>query len=158
MKRTHALRALGAFGAVIAGANPLRALAGAPHSLTLHVYSAASNGRTGPDKLKHDAFVPATFTIPANTPVKITVINECAAPHSMTCAAIPLDQEIKPARFAKDGKIIPVTTTFTIDVRPGNYRWYCKEPCDMAGNMWAMTPGDTGRGQEGYMAGHITAV
>jgi plastocyanin len=158
MKRTHALRALGAFGAIIAGATPLRAVAGAPRTLTLHVYSNRNHGRVGPDHKRHDSFFPADFTIAANTPVRITVINECAAPHSITCAAIPIDQEITPARFGKNGAIIPVATTFTVNVRPGTYRWYCKEPCDMAGNMWSMTPGDTGRGQEGYMAGHITAV
>jgi len=158
MKRTHALRALGAFGAVLSGAIPLRAVAGAPTALTLHVYSGRSHGQVGPDHMKHDSFVPASFTIAANTPVRITVINECPAPHSMTCAAIPIDQEIPPARAGKNGALVPSVTAFTINVRAGTFRWYCKEPCDMAGNMWAMSPGDTGRGQEGYMAGHITAV
>jgi hypothetical protein len=151
----HALHALGSLGAVLAGAIPLRAFAAAPRALTIHVLS---QGKLGPDHLKHDAFSPANLTIPANTPVAVTVINECPAPHSMTCAAIPLNAEIPPAHKRADGTIVASVTKFTLDVRPGTYRWYCKEPCDMGANMWSMTPGDTGRGQEGFMAGHITAV
>jgi len=159
VKRLQVLRALGALGALAGAASPLRAAAGAPRSLTIHLYHAGGpNGKPGPDHQKHDAFVPANFTIAAGVPVRITVINSCPEFHSMTCAAIPLDQEMTPAKRNKDGSITPVATTFTITARAGTYRWYCKEPCDMASGMWAMTPGETGRGQEQYMAGHITAV
>ena len=157
MKRTQVLRTLGGLAAVSAGAIPLRIMAAAPRKIILRIV-AGKNGIVGPDHLKHVAFVPANFTVAAGVPGTVTVINESVEHHSITCSAIPLDQAIAPAKRNKDGTITPVTTKFTFTARPGTWRWYCKEPCDMDQHMWSMTPGETGRGQEGYMAGHITAV
>jgi plastocyanin len=158
MNRTQVLRALGAFGAAIAGALPIRVAAEAPHTMTIHILRSGA-GKTGPDNLKHAAFVPADFKLAAGVPVTITVINEDPELHSMTNSALPLDEEFSPAKLSKDGKTtIPSVTKFTITPRAGVYRWYCKEPCDLHANMWSMTTGDTGRDEEGYMAGHITVV
>lgn len=157
MQRSQLLRAIGALGAVMAGAIPSRLAAGPPRHITLHVVSGAT-GKLGPDHQRHDAFEPASFTIPANVPVTITVINQDPEAHSITSSGIPIDQEIAAAKKGKDGKIIAVTTTFTMKVRPGKYRWFCKEPCDRESTMWSMGSGATGRGEEGFMAGYITAV
>jgi plastocyanin len=61
---------------------------------------------------------------------------------------------------ARLGPNKPSRTTFTIKFsKPGTYRFFCQDPCDMGQGGWAMTADRNGHGQaqDGFMAGYVTA-
>ena len=67
----------------------------------------------------HDIyFDPAEFTIPANTPVKVTLPNEGAAPHDFSIDALNISVTVNPGE----------TGEVTIDAPAGEYEYYCNIP------------------------------
>jgi plastocyanin len=64
-------------------------------------------------------FNPTTLTIPANTDVKVKVVNTGAIPHTFTISALGVDT----------GSVDPgETTEVTIKAAPGTYEYDCTEP------------------------------
>jgi len=137
------------------GAAPANAAAG--QSMTIYIFG-GSQKIMGPDGKPHDTVVPANFVVKAGTPVTVTVINYDEGPHSITAPDLKLDATIKGGHEVGT-KVEPVSTTFTFTpTKKGNFRWYCKLPCDAKHNYWAMSQGFGGPGQEGYMAGEIVVL
>lgn len=67
----------------------------------------------------HDIyFDPAEFTIPANTPVKVTLPNQGAAPHDFSIDALGISVTVNPGE----------TGEVTIDAPAGEYEYYCNIP------------------------------
>jgi len=72
------------------------------------------------------AFVPRKFTIPANTPTVITVVNKGAAVHNFS-----IDELNVHSGDMQAGE----TTTVTVDAPAGTYTYYCSIPGHRTGGM-----------------------
>ncbi|QQE78461.1 hypothetical protein [Alicyclobacillus sp. SO9] len=103
-------------------------------------------GKLGPDGKKHDAFLPANFTMQKGVPVKLTIYNYDDMKHSITSPKLNLNVQANPSK--KDGKAGVTTVTFT-PKQAGTFQWNCVDPCDTDNNGWAMS-------HSGYMMGNIT--
>lgn len=113
----------------------------------------------GPDGNPHDTTVPVNFVVKAGVPVVVTVVNYDEGPHTITAPDLKLDAVIKGGHELKDGTVEPVATTFSFTpTKKGNFRWYCKLPCDAGHGYWAMTTGYAGPDKEGFMAGEIVVI
>jgi plastocyanin len=86
-------------------------------------------------------FQPADFTIAANTDVKVTMTNKGALPHDFT-----IDKPSVKSDAINGGQ----TTTFTLNLPPGTYDFYCSEPghkaAGMVGKVTVVAPGSGGGG------------
>lgn len=90
-----------------------------------------------------DAFVPASFTVKAGVPVRVTVTTYDDMPHTFTAPDLGVDQMIAGGSNDK-----PNTVTFTFTpTHTGSFEWLCKTPCD----TWAMA-------NVGFMRGIVTVT
>ncbi|MGN6190499.1 MAG: hypothetical protein ACTHOE_16535 [Conexibacter sp.] len=130
------------------------------------------DAKVGSDGDKHDATLPADFSVRAGQSVRLTIYNYDDMPHSFTSpglargAAIPAamqqmqgtadDLKVMPMAGMGVNQTIPGSTgghaaktviTFTAPSKAGTYIWYCRLPCD----AWAMA-------HDGYMRGHVTVT
>jgi uncharacterized cupredoxin-like copper-binding protein len=130
------------------------------------------DSKPGSDGNKHDAALPADFSVKAGQTVRLTIYNSDDMPHSFTSpglgrsAAIPAamqqmqgtmhDLKVMPMGGMGVDRTIPGGTaahpsktviTFTAPSKAGTYVWYCRLPCD----AWAMA-------HDGYMRGHVTVT
>lgn len=64
------------------------------------------------------AFQPNAFSIPANTPVTVTLRNGGQAPHNFSIDALRISQDVAPG----------ATGEVTIDAPAGTYQFYCNKP------------------------------
>jgi uncharacterized cupredoxin-like copper-binding protein len=64
------------------------------------------------------AFDPKELTIPANTPVDISLPNSGAAQHNFSIDALHISVDVQPGQ----------TGTATINAPPGTYDFYCNVP------------------------------
>lgn len=103
-------------------------------------------GKLGSDGKKHDAFLPADFTLQKGVPVKLTIYNYDDMKHSITNSDLGLNIQANPSK--KDGQAGVTTFTFT-PKKAGSFTWNCIDPCDNDNNQWAMS-------HAGYMTGTIT--
>ena len=92
------------------------------------MYADSNQKVKGPDGKWHDAMIPGNPTVQAGK-VTVTVYNYDTSMHTINSDALGLAEQIPPAHGNTPGKI-----TFTFTAAPGNYQWYCVEPCD----PWAM--------------------
>lgn len=92
------------------------------------MYADSNQKVKGPDGKWHDAMIPGNPTVQAGK-VTVTVYNYDTSMHTINSDALGLAEKIPPAHGNTPGKI-----TFTFTAAPGNYQWYCVEPCD----PWAM--------------------
>ena|SRR5215211_2562812 len=88
-------------------------------------------GSTGPEiDLVDIGFDPKGFTIPANTPTVVTIVNKGAAVHNLTIDALNVySGDLQPGQ----------SMTLTIDAPAGTYTFYCTIPghreAGMAGTL-----------------------
>ncbi len=137
---------------------PIRAAAQAPAHLEMYVFGGSQHIH-GPDGQAHDTMAPSSVVLKAGIPVTVTVENYTSDPHTVTAPGLHVDVIINPGTLRKDHTVAPVTTTFTFTPKQrGNFRWYCKVPCDGAHGYWAMGPGYGGPGKEGFMAGEFIVI
>ena len=107
------------------------------------VKSDTEHAKKGPDGAWHDAFLPASFTVHAGSPVRVTIRNYDGAPHMIMQSKLGLAVTVRKGSAAH-----PSTTTFTFTPRAkGTFTWHCMLPCD----PWAMN-------HVGYMEGRITVA
>lgn len=91
----------------------------------------------------HDAFVPGTFTMEADTTVVVSVTNYDAMPHTWTSASLGVNALVPPGSQSS-----PSHMTFTIHPKKaGTFTWKCTTPCD----PWSMA-------HVGYMEGVVTVT
>ena len=122
----------------------------AAHTLKLqHIYLTILPGsHLGPDKIMHDSFSPADFSVVQGVPVQVTVYNYDGGGHSFTSSALNLNVMIKGS--AKNG--VPSVTTFKFTpTKTGAFTWECVVKCDGQANGWAMS-------HDGYMMGKVNVV
>lgn len=137
---------------------PTHARAATPLKITMYVFG-GSQKIVGPDGNPHDTTVPASVVLKAGEPVELTVINYDEGPHTITAPDMNLDLVVKPGIEHADKTVTPVSTTFTFTPsKKGNFRWYCKLPCDAGHGYWAMSQGFGGPDKEGYMAGEFVVI
>jgi plastocyanin len=142
----------------------------APQQLTLYIFRGKEAIGGAPDGKGHDTMVPSTFGVKVGVPVQVTVVNYDEGAHTITAPSLGLNQMIKPGtEFEKApagagateilNSVKPGITHFTFTVKKaGVYRWNCALPCDAGANGWAMTSGQGGASQDGFMAGYIVGV
>jgi len=81
--------------------------------------SAASPTASGPVvQLADIKFIPNAFTIPANTPVVVSLVNVGVLPHNFSIDALKISVDVAPGQ----------TRTVTIDAAAGTYQFYCNVP------------------------------
>lgn len=127
-------------------------------SVTLHytvVASDSDQAKAGPDGQTHDTFVTTDNTVvPVGALVTVEVKNYDDAAHGMVFPDLGISKVIKGGGTDEN----PSVTTFTFTAsKAGDYRWYCPVPCDSDAGAWAMSTSSAGPGQEGFMAGVISA-
>lgn len=111
-------------------------------TLELNIYP---DSKLGPDGRKHDAYIPADFTLKQGTPVQVTILNYDTMPHSFTAISLGLNIQAAPA--SPNGS--PGVTHFAFTpTQAGDFTWLCLDPCDLQANGWAMS-------HDGYMRGTI---
>ncbi len=137
---------------------PVHATAQGSEHLSIYVFESHQNIK-GADGNPHDAVVPANLVLKVGVPVTLTVTNYDNSPHTITASGLHLDVIIQPGVERADKSVSPVVTTVTFTpTRKGNYRWYCKLPCDARHGYWAMGPGYGGPAKEGSMAGEFVVI
>ena len=102
----------------------------------------------GPDKIMHDSFSPADFTVVQGVPVQVTVYNYDGGTHSFTSSALGLNVDF--AGSKKTG--VPSVKSFTFTPsKTGSFTWECVLQCDGQAKGWAMS-------HDGYMMGKVNVV
>lgn len=152
---TLSMAALGAFssnGVPAAHATQVHHTAkqAAAHTLKLqHIYlTILPASHLGPDKIMHDSFSPADFSVVQGVPVQVSVYNYDGGSHSFTSSALKLNVMIKGS--PKTG--VPSVTTFKFTpTKTGEFTWECVVQCDGQANGWAMS-------HDGYMMGKVNVV
>jgi len=162
----------GAMSSAGAGAQGAGAAANAALPTKHVTLTMKPDAKAGSDGNKHDATLPADFSVKAGQTVRLTLYNYDDMPHSFTSpglargAAIPVamqqmqgtpqDLKVMPMAGMGVNQTIPGSTgghpsktviTFTAPSKAGTYLWYCRLPCD----AWAMA-------HDGYMRGHVTVT
>ncbi len=93
--------------------------AAAPAGGTAEAAAAPAGAEQSVTVTMHDIyFDPAEFTIPANTPVKVSLPNEGAAPHDFSIDALGISVAVNPGE----------TGEVTINAPAGEYEYYCNIP------------------------------
>jgi plastocyanin len=111
-------------------------------AVTWSMYADSNQKVKGPDGKWHDGLIPGNPTVLAGK-VTVTALNYDTSVHTITAPALGLAEKLPPAHGNTPGKL---TFTFTA-TNPGQYQWFCIEPCD----PWAMT-------HNGYMRGSINVI
>jgi plastocyanin len=113
-------------------------------AVTLTIKSDEEHAKMGPEGTWHDAYLPASFTVPAGATVTVTVHNYDDSQHTFTDPGLGVEQMI-----AAGSETEPSTTTFTFTApqKAGRYAWHCMMPCD----PWAMS-------HVGFMKGIVTVA
>jgi nitrite reductase (NO-forming) len=88
--------------------------AGSPAATT----PAARGASTTEIDLQDIKFVPDTFSVPANTPTKVTLKNTGAAPHNFSIDQLNIKQDVAPGQ----------TVEIEINAPAGTYQYYCDVP------------------------------
>ena len=141
----------------ISGATSSSPLSNLPTSYTLNLLNskmAAQSGILGPNRKGYDTFSPSVFTVPAATPIDITIINYAGGKHNFTVK----NPAISSAIPARTSGVVPSMTTLTTEfATPGRYRFYCANKCS---GGWAATPDSNKKGpsRDGYLAGYVLVV
>lgn len=113
----------------------------------------------GPDGHGHDMIVPANFVLKAGQPVDLTIVNYDEGAHTITARKMGLNIMVAPGHELADKTVTPVITHYAFTPpEKGIFRWHCLTPCDKGGQYWAMSKGDGGDGQVGYMAGYFIVM
>ncbi|MPV66884.1 hypothetical protein [Burkholderia sp. BE17] len=113
----------------------------------------------GPDGHGHDMIVPANVVLKAGQPVDLTIVNYDEGAHTITAEKMNLNVMIAPGHEHADQTVTPVTTHYSFTpAKKGVFRWHCLTPCDKGGHYWAMSKGDGGDDQVGYMAGYFIVM
>jgi plastocyanin len=144
MTRTTSL-ALALAGALLLSVAPAAAATRAPAvgHVTLIVKSDTEHAKKGPDGAWHDAFLPASMTVKADSTVTVTIRNYDIAAHSFVAPKLGLNVML-PAGSAAH----PHVTTFTFTApHKGTVTWTCAMNCDPFAMMHV-----------GYMRGRITVA
>ncbi len=76
-------------------------------------------------ELQDIKFVPDTFTIPANTPTKVTLKNTGATLHNFSIDELGIKQDVQPGQ----------TVDVEINAAAGDYKYYCDVPGHEAAGM-----------------------
>jgi uncharacterized cupredoxin-like copper-binding protein len=69
-------------------------------------------------ELQDIKFVPNSFSVPANTPTKITLKNTGVTLHNFSIDQLNIKQDVQPGE----------TVEITINAPPGTYQYYCDVP------------------------------
>jgi len=88
--------------------------------------AAASGGKAVTIDLEDIKFVPDMFSIPANTPVTVTLVNKGQLPHDFSIDQLKISTgTIQPGQSKQ----------VTINAPAGSYQYYCNEPGHKAAGM-----------------------
>lgn len=139
------------------GATSSSPVSNLPTSYTLNLLNgkmAAQNGIVGPNGKGYPTFSPTMLTVPAATPLQVTIIDYATGKFNFTVKN-PAISDVIPTRISAQA---PSVSTFTTEfANPGRYRFYCAKPCS---GGWAATSDKNKKGpsRDGFLAGYVLAV